>query len=151
MQSGIFNRITLGQYYRDLEKISKYLAKHRRVNDWEQDRPFLQGFGETTSKRIEAWIAITNQQHHPDDPYLMAEVQKAVEWLLASTTTTGAVGSIGSNPGVSITVSGTTSNGPRNSRTAQGDPIGDSNISSADSDDDITIRIRIRATGLSGH
>src|SRR6266487_3011479 len=58
--------------------------------------------------------------------------------------------SIGSNPGVSITVSGTTSNGPRNSRTAQGDPIGDSNISSADSDDDITIRIRIRATGLSG-
>ncbi len=34
---------------------------------------------------------------------------------------------------------------------AQGDPIGDSNISSADSNDDITIRIRIRATGLSGH
>ncbi len=90
-ESGIFNRITLGQYYRDFEEISKHLAKHRRVNDQEQDRLFLQGFGETTCKHIEARIVITNQQHHPDDPYPMAEVQKAAKWLLASTTTTGAV------------------------------------------------------------
>ncbi len=107
-EQGIFNRITLGQYYRDFEKISKYLAKHGWVNDHERDRLFIQGFGETTSKRIEARIAITNQQHHPDDPYPMVEVQKAAEWLLASTTATGSQTSTVNTPGAIITVSGTT-------------------------------------------
>jgi hypothetical protein len=83
---GIFTRGELGDYFRSFTRISSHLLSNRRIDQNTLNRLYIQGFGNTTRRRIEQRLSIVDVNHHPDDPYSMSSVQEAAQFLLSATT-----------------------------------------------------------------
>jgi hypothetical protein len=60
-----------------------------RVDQGACNRLFIQGFGDTTRRRIEARLTFILPNHHPDDPYNLTDVKEAAEFLLSAMTACG--------------------------------------------------------------
>src|SRR5436190_10652154 len=75
----------MGGYFRDFMRISNYLRQWNRIDQGALDRMYIQGFGNTTRRRIEHRLSIMQPDHHPDNPYPQSMVQEAAQFLLSST------------------------------------------------------------------
>jgi hypothetical protein len=109
---GIFTRGDLGEYLREFARISSHLKSQNRIDDRGIDRLFICGFGDATRRRIEHRLSIIQPDHHPDDVYAMATVQKAAEFLLSSTSSLTAP-----TGGLSSSVSGRSASPPKEIKT----------------------------------
>ena len=85
---GIFTRGELGDYFRSFTLISRHLLSNGRIDQNTLNRLYVQGFGNTTRRRIEHRLSIVDVNHHPDDPYSMTSVQDAAQFLLSATSPT---------------------------------------------------------------
>jgi hypothetical protein len=106
---GVFTRADLGEYFRQFTRITKHLLASNRIDNNSIDRFYIQGFGEITCRKIETRLVITQQNHHPDDPYPMIIVHQAAEFLLSSTSPVSNAQSsnpITPSPSASFTVPG---------------------------------------------
>ncbi len=82
---GVFTRSDLGNYYREFSRIATYLSTKGKIDIGLKNRLYIQGFGEVTCRRIEHRLSIISPDHHPDDPYDLADVHRAAEFLLSGT------------------------------------------------------------------
>ncbi|TDL16943.1 hypothetical protein BD410DRAFT_730670 [Rickenella mellea] len=81
----ITSRLKLGVYSRAFSRISAHLRTHDRASETECQRAFLQGFSGDLLPRLRNRLEITNIAHHPDDPYTIATVSAAADFLLSGT------------------------------------------------------------------
>ncbi|KAI0258303.1 hypothetical protein BC834DRAFT_835888 [Gloeopeniophorella convolvens] len=86
-RNGLLTSADLGQYHRQFVLISKYLIKKKRLSDLEQSRTFMRGFQPALAVRIEQRLQLKNPDHMPDDPYKLADIHAAANFILLGSNT----------------------------------------------------------------
>ncbi|PPQ88120.1 hypothetical protein CVT24_000301, partial [Panaeolus cyanescens] len=92
--TGIHSVSEAGEYHRKFMSIAAFLKSKGRLSELEANREFVRGYQEDLWNRISVRLQLTDQDHHPDDPWPVAEVHKAACFLLRGTSVTYRASSI---------------------------------------------------------
>ena len=80
--TGIHTRSDLGAYYRDFYVVADALYKCNRLSTRAADSLFIQAFDTTLRTRIETRLTVKNLDHHPDDPFTIAQVFECAQFFI---------------------------------------------------------------------
>ncbi|KZP26691.1 hypothetical protein FIBSPDRAFT_949268 [Athelia psychrophila] len=80
-------REEFGQYYRSFLTISKFLQKKKKLSDDERDELFYRGFPPALGALVQMCLSIKHMDHDREDPYPIAYVKAAAEYVLGGSNT----------------------------------------------------------------
>lgn len=83
---GIVSIGDLGAYYQQFLIITKFLIRNNKLSENEQPCAFRQGFQESLWLQVLQCLQMRHPDHDQDDPYPIAEIFKAAEYVLHGTT-----------------------------------------------------------------
>ena len=72
----------LGEYQRKFLKIARILINGQKLSDLDQDALFLSGLPADLETQVCQRLLITKSTHHPSDPYPIADIVEATQFLL---------------------------------------------------------------------
>ena len=72
----------LGEYQRKFLKIAHILINSRKLSDLDRDTLFLSGLPADLETQVRQRLLITKSTHHPSDPYPIADIIEATQFLL---------------------------------------------------------------------
>ena len=72
----------LGEYQRKFLKIARILINGRKLSDLDRDALFLSGLPADLETQVRQRLLITKSTHHPSDPYPIADIVEATQFLL---------------------------------------------------------------------
>jgi len=93
---GIHNKADFGEYYRNFLRISNSLLINDRLTKRELHHTFLRGFQQPLRDQIVARCLLVDLDHLPDDPFGLPALKKAVDHLLACTSSESSATDCGS-------------------------------------------------------
>ncbi|KAG6872911.1 hypothetical protein C0993_001838, partial [Termitomyces sp. T159_Od127] len=73
---------TFSTYYREFQKISRWLLKHGKIHANKERHLFQQGILTLLWAKIARRLEILKPTHHPEDPYNVKDVYEAGNWHL---------------------------------------------------------------------
>jgi hypothetical protein len=76
------NQNHFGEYYRSFLRISMFLKKKDRLSEREIATLFMQGLHVDFRRHVREQLRIKNPDHHPDDPWLLAEIYAAAVMIV---------------------------------------------------------------------
>ncbi|KAG5348853.1 hypothetical protein C0989_007729 [Termitomyces sp. Mn162] len=82
--------VTLGRfsdYYRDFQRIARWLLANGKLYRNKERRLFQQGIPTSLWSKIICRLEITLPDHHPEDPYEVDQVFEGAKWVLKGTDT----------------------------------------------------------------
>ena len=74
----------LGEYQRKFLKIAHILINGRKLSDLDQDALFLSGLPADLETQVRQHLLITKSTDHPSDPYPIADIIEATQFLFTS-------------------------------------------------------------------
>ncbi|KZP21024.1 hypothetical protein FIBSPDRAFT_741239 [Athelia psychrophila] len=80
-------REEFGQYYRSFLTVSKFLQKKKKLSDDERDELFYRGFPPALGALVQTRLSIKHMDHDREDPYPIAYVKAAAEYVLGGSNT----------------------------------------------------------------
>ncbi|KAG5333787.1 hypothetical protein C0989_004834 [Termitomyces sp. Mn162] len=85
--SGLATLGRFSDYYRDFQRIARWLLTNGKLYQNEERRLFQQGIPTSLWSKIVRRLEITLPDHHPEDPYEVDQVFKGAKWVLKGTDT----------------------------------------------------------------
>jgi hypothetical protein len=85
---GIQSVAELGEYYRQYLLITRYLIAKDSISTLEQSRGFFRGLQPTLEARVREHLQLTSPNHFPDDPFPLADIFEAANFVVMSTAST---------------------------------------------------------------
>src|ERR1700677_4798550 len=86
LRIGILDTNDLGAYYRAFFTITQFLMRKNRISTAEQSHAFVRGFQPDLWNHILRRLKLKFPNHYPDDPYPLADIHKAAQYVLHGTT-----------------------------------------------------------------
>ena len=72
----------LGEYQRKFLKIARILINDQKLSDLDRDALFLSGLPADLETQVHQRLLITKSTHHPSNPYSIADIVEATQFLL---------------------------------------------------------------------
>ncbi|KAG5329313.1 hypothetical protein C0989_009912, partial [Termitomyces sp. Mn162] len=85
--SGLATLGRFSDYYRDFQRIARWLLANGKLYRNEEHRLFQQGIPMLLWSKIVCRLKITLPDHHPEDPYEVDQVFEGAKWVLKGTDT----------------------------------------------------------------
>ncbi|KAG6881330.1 hypothetical protein C0992_001301, partial [Termitomyces sp. T32_za158] len=86
-EDGIYTIGALSTYYRDFQRIARWLLQNGKLYRNEERRLFQQGIPTSLWTKIARRLEIAKPDHHPLEPYDVEDVLEAGKWALKGTDT----------------------------------------------------------------
>ncbi|KAG6892781.1 hypothetical protein C0992_012568, partial [Termitomyces sp. T32_za158] len=86
-EDGIYTIGALSTYYRDFQRIARWLLQNGKLYRNEERRLFQQGIPTSLWTKIAHRLEIAKPDHHPLEPYDVEDVLEAGKWALKGTDT----------------------------------------------------------------
>ncbi|KAG5329012.1 hypothetical protein C0989_010255, partial [Termitomyces sp. Mn162] len=88
--SGLATLGRFSDYYRDFQRIARWLLANGKLYRNEERRLFQQGIPTSLWSKVVRRLEITLPDHHPEDPYDVDQVFEGAKWVLKGTDTSTA-------------------------------------------------------------
>ncbi|KNZ78148.1 hypothetical protein J132_01673 [Termitomyces sp. J132] len=85
--SGLATLGRFSDYYRDFQRIARWLLANGKLYHNEERRLFQQGIPTSLWSKVVHRLEITLPNHHPEDPYDVDQVFEGAKWVLKGTDT----------------------------------------------------------------
>ncbi|KAG5348205.1 hypothetical protein C0989_010826, partial [Termitomyces sp. Mn162] len=85
--SGLATLGRFSDYYRDFQRIARWLLANGKLYRNEERRLFQQGIPTSLWSKVVRRLEITLPNHHPEDPYDVDQVFEGAKWVLKGTDT----------------------------------------------------------------
>src|ERR1700677_3694977 len=82
LRVGILDANKLGAYYRLFYMITQFLIRKNQISAAEQSCAFIRGFQSDLWNQIQRRLELKFPDHYPDDPYTLAKIHEAEQYVL---------------------------------------------------------------------